>query len=198
MISFVCPECSEAVKAPDNAIGKRGRCPKCRRSIEISLEMPIAIGDSIPTDVEDGDGDTYSPDFSLPDWTPPTLPASGTHEKTDDTEENMQPERVAPSVEFAGYDSPGRNEEVVACLSEIRDLLLTQCQPRHSASTESATEYKVLTQKDKWFSGKFDPAKLEEALNAYAEQGWRVRSATTATIPGFGNNREELVVLLER
>ncbi|QDU60427.1 hypothetical protein Pan216_12660 [Planctomycetes bacterium Pan216] len=29
-------------------------------------------------------------------------------------------------------------------------------------------EYKVLTQKDKWFSGKFDPEKLEEALNVDA------------------------------
>lgn len=28
-------------------------------------------------------------------------------------------------------------------------------------------EYKVLTQKDKWFSGKFDPANLEQAINAY-------------------------------
>lgn len=32
-------------------------------------------------------------------------------------------------------------------------------------------EYKVLTQKDKWFSGKFDPANLEQAINAYASQG---------------------------
>ncbi len=59
-------------------------------------------------------------------------------------------------------------------------------------------EYKVLTQKDKWFSGKFDPAQLEEALNAYADQGWIVKSATTASIPGFGGNRDELVVILER
>ena len=29
-------------------------------------------------------------------------------------------------------------------------------------------EYKVLTQKDKWFSGKFNPETLEQALNAYA------------------------------
>ena len=60
-------------------------------------------------------------------------------------------------------------------------------------------EYKVLTQKDKWFSGKFDPAKLEEALNAYAEQGWVVKAATTAAITGFiGANREELIIILER
>jgi magnesium-transporting ATPase (P-type) len=51
-------------------------------------------------------------------------------------------------------------------------------------------EYKVLTQKDKWFSGKFDPEKLEQAINAYAEQGWRVISCATADIPGFGTARQ--------
>jgi hypothetical protein len=55
-------------------------------------------------------------------------------------------------------------------------------------------EYKVLTQKDKWFSGKFDPENLERALNAYADQGWRVISCATAE----AGNREEIIVILER
>ncbi len=60
-------------------------------------------------------------------------------------------------------------------------------------------EYKVLTQKDKWFSGKFDPERLEQALNAYAKQGWRVRGVTSASIPGLmGGNRDELIVVMER
>lgn len=59
-------------------------------------------------------------------------------------------------------------------------------------------EYKVLTQKDKWFSGKFDPAILEQALNAYAQQGWRVIACATADIPGFGVTRQEFVTVLER
>lgn len=60
-------------------------------------------------------------------------------------------------------------------------------------------QYKVLTQKDKWFSGKFDPEKLESALNAYAEEGWRVVAATTATFATLMNaGREEMIVLLER
>ncbi len=60
-------------------------------------------------------------------------------------------------------------------------------------------EYKVLTQKDKWFSGKFNPEKLEQALNAFSEQGWIVKSVTTATFPGMlSSNREEIVVFLER
>lgn len=59
-------------------------------------------------------------------------------------------------------------------------------------------EYKVLSQKDKWFSGKFDPALLEQALNSYARQGWTLKAAVTASIAGFGGNREELVMILAR
>lgn len=59
-------------------------------------------------------------------------------------------------------------------------------------------KYKVLTQKDKWFSGKFDPMNLETALNAYAEQGWRVISCATADVPGFGGSRQEFITVLER
>lgn len=59
--------------------------------------------------------------------------------------------------------------------------------------------YKVLTQKDKWFSGKFDPELLEKALNAYAQQGWQVVQSVSATIGGImSSNREELIIILER
>lgn len=60
-------------------------------------------------------------------------------------------------------------------------------------------EYKVLTQKDKWFSGKFDPEKLELAINSYAKQGWRVISCATADIPALiGGARQEFITILER
>jgi len=60
-------------------------------------------------------------------------------------------------------------------------------------------EYKVLTQKDKWFSGKFDPEKLQQALNAYAQQGWVVKSAFSADIMAvFGGAREEAIIIMER
>ena len=55
-------------------------------------------------------------------------------------------------------------------------------------------QYKILTQKDKWFSGKFDPQRLEEAINAYAQQGWSVKAAFSAEIPGLmGREREEAI-----
>jgi hypothetical protein len=58
-------------------------------------------------------------------------------------------------------------------------------------------EYKVLTQKDRAFSGKFSPERLEAAINSYAGEGWRVAGTATADIPGFGQ-RQELIVVLER
>ncbi len=60
-------------------------------------------------------------------------------------------------------------------------------------------QYKVLTQKDKWFSGKFDPDKLEQALNAYAQQGWSVVTSASAKVRAvIGGEREEMVIILER
>ena len=59
-------------------------------------------------------------------------------------------------------------------------------------------QYKVLSQKDKWFSGKFDPERLEFAMNSYAQQGWIVKAGFTAQIPGLMGNREEAIIILER
>ena len=60
-------------------------------------------------------------------------------------------------------------------------------------------QYKILSQKDKWFSGKFDPQRLEDAINSYASQGWIVKAAFTAEIPGImGHAREEAIIILER
>ena len=62
-----------------------------------------------------------------------------------------------------------------------------------------ARQYKVLTQKDRWFEGKFDLTRLEDALNHYAREGWVVRAMSTPHVMGFsGGPSEEIVVLLER
>ena len=67
-----------------------------------------------------------------------------------------------------------------------------------NSSASSIKQYKVMTQKDKWYSPNFDPERLEQALNAYAKEGWVVKSICTAQIAGFGGNREELIVVFER
>ena len=64
--------------------------------------------------------------------------------------------------------------------------------------TKTQREYKILTQKDKWFSGKFDPEKLEQALNAYAQQGWTFKGMATANVPGMLGARDEIIFVLER
>jgi hypothetical protein len=62
----------------------------------------------------------------------------------------------------------------------------------------ATAEYKVLTQKDRFWGGKFDPEKLEQALNSYAEEGWRVVASATASFPSLTGNREEMILVLER
>ncbi len=65
-------------------------------------------------------------------------------------------------------------------------------------SARQLYEYMVLTQKDRVFGGKFNPLQLQEALNGFARQGWRVVEAATTTFPGFSGSREEIVFILER
>ena len=69
----------------------------------------------------------------------------------------------------------------------------------HPTTTgQGKKEYKVLTQKDKWYSSKFDPALLEKALNDYADMGYRVVCSSTASIQGITGMREEMIIILER
>lgn len=84
-------------------------------------------------------------------------------------------------------------------LTGFREEMITILEREEGVDNMDLYEYKVLTQKDKWYSGKFDPERLEGALNAYAEQGWKVVFGTTASFPGFfSSNRDELIVVLSR
>lgn len=59
-------------------------------------------------------------------------------------------------------------------------------------------DYKVVTMKDRFFSGKFDPEKLETMLNSYAKEDWQLKATATASIPGLTGTREEMIFILER
>lgn len=41
-------------------------------------------------------------------------------------------------------------------------------------------EYKVLSERDKRFSGRFDVDALEATLNSYAAEGWRLAESVVA------------------
>jgi hypothetical protein len=58
-------------------------------------------------------------------------------------------------------------------------------------------EYKVLTERDRVFTGGFDPTKLETPLNEYASEGWRV----VAPVPSsslWKSMKAEILLILER
>jgi hypothetical protein len=58
-------------------------------------------------------------------------------------------------------------------------------------------EYKVLTERDSRFSGKFDLDGLEKTLNGYAAEGWRlVESFVAANLAK--SVKAEIVMILER
>lgn len=65
--------------------------------------------------------------------------------------------------------------------------------------------YKVITQRDEFFGGKFDPEKLEALINKLAAEGWRVVGVATADVSTFWGTlwagrqaRQEMVVFMER
>jgi hypothetical protein len=60
-------------------------------------------------------------------------------------------------------------------------------------------EYKVLTQqgKDRRWSGNFDPENLEQTLNGYAAEGWRVVGTIPVASP-WSFSTSQVMILLER
>lgn len=59
-------------------------------------------------------------------------------------------------------------------------------------------QYKVLTQKDRFFDGKFDPEKLEAAMNSYAAEGWAFAGVASSDVHALGGARQEIVIIFER
>lgn len=57
-------------------------------------------------------------------------------------------------------------------------------------------EYKVLTESDSRFAGKFNTETLETALNSYAAENWRVVEGFHTV--GWKSANAQIVVILER
>jgi len=58
-------------------------------------------------------------------------------------------------------------------------------------------EYKVLSQQDRRWSGKFSPENLGQTLNSYAAEGWRVVSSFPVGSP-WSLSTSQVMILLER
>ena len=58
-------------------------------------------------------------------------------------------------------------------------------------------EYRVLTERDKRFTGGFDPDTLEATLNSIASEGWKlVEAVSTANL--MKSAKAEMIMILER
>lgn len=168
-ITFRCP-CGKQSDLPESALGKRVRCNFCGA---LSIVAPQAEEEDPEPDWE-----THIAESLLSAPEAPCGPGTtGVLE-------------VEPVVE-----APALFDEVPS--GEVAGAEETEA-VREPARVENAKQYRVLTQRDKWFGGRFDPERFEEALNFFAGQGWVVRSMAAGSIGGFSGNREELVVLLER
>jgi hypothetical protein len=58
-------------------------------------------------------------------------------------------------------------------------------------------QYKVLTERDSRFAGRFDAETLEQALNAYANDGWKVLMGFTASSV-WKSMKSTIMIVLEK
>jgi DNA-directed RNA polymerase subunit RPC12/RpoP len=184
LIPVVC-KCGKTFNVKAERLGQIGKCPSCGSKILISLEEMRVDDAEIPSLLLDEVSHAHeSFPADLVDTREPETPRVGAFLDSSFEAVTIQDlEALAASLPVAASDENGDGE-----IGEVIEI----------EEEQSMRQYKVLTQKDKWFSGKFDPERLEQAINSYAQQGWVVRAMTTASIPGFGGNRDELIVLLER
>jgi large subunit ribosomal protein L7/L12 len=60
-------------------------------------------------------------------------------------------------------------------------------------------KYKVVSQNDSVFSGKFSPEILEKVLNQYAKEGWKLVDTVRSQFPSIlGGTREAVALIFEK
>lgn len=174
MLHISCPSCGERGKIPANMAGVRIKCKKCGAAFQVAApeRAPAAIGVGVGV---------------------------GAAASTSTTTQS-----------FDGIAVDGLDPGAWTLAPDQSSLIPTATVHHEPAPTPAAAEpappppgeaktYKLLTSRDKIFEGKFELARLEDALNHYARQGWTAKSMCVPHIKNFqGAMQEELVVLLER
>ncbi len=177
-----CPTCGERGKIPTGLIGVRIKCKQCGLSFLVAPPTTKAVGAATaPAPVGAAAMAAAGPSAAVEahgievegldasSWALPTEAAMALKAETDHATHDHAPEPQAASA-FVAVTPPA-----------------------------GAREYKILTPRDKFFDGKFDLGRLEEALNHFSRQGWVAKSMLTPHIKGFtGALEETIVVLLER
>jgi hypothetical protein len=177
MMFVTCPSCGEKGGLPNHLIGKKIRCQKCGKSFLAAAPTAESLVSGAALNLiavaGKSSGDSIDVDgLDASTWTATAVVAE-------------KPVVAEVPVHEEAHHEPAP--------------VFTASHHEAEHSDAPVKQYKVLTQKDKWFEGKFDLAKLEEALNHYAHQGWVVRAMSTPHVMGYtGVSKEEIVVLLER
>jgi hypothetical protein len=174
MPSVTCPTCGERGKIPSNLIGSRIKCRKCGLSFTVS-----------PAPAKAGAAVAAAPPAAGP------VAVAETHDGIEveglDASSWAIPTDTGFSLKAEAATEPARSAEGSSASAPS---------PRSPGETR---EYKLLTSKDKMFDNRFDLARLEEAINQHARQGWVVRSMSNPHVKGFSGAAEEtIVILLER
>ncbi len=164
MLYVACPSCGERGKIPPTLVGARIKCKKCGISFNVApsaAKVPAVEG----TAVAAGQA---------------TAQASGT------AEGGIAVDGLEASAWAVSSDQPPDllKAEADAGLSESAEAT-------HAFEAPNSTgfkEYKVLWSRDKLFEGKFDVARLEEALNYFARQGWVVNALPPLKVVQFLGN----------
>lgn len=172
-----CPSCGERGKIPPTLVGARIKCKKCGISFNVAPAAAKAVAAAVAQVGAAQPGEVTHEGIVVEG-----LDAEAWSVVGDQSTELL---KAVPEHEHAPAVAPTEGPEGGHAFEP------------HGAST--IKEYKILCSRDKIFDGKFDLARLEEAINYYARQGWVVRSMSTPHLKGFGEGtKEEIVVLLER
>ncbi len=164
-----CPTCGERGKIAPTLIGARIKCKKCGNSFMVSPPASKAI-------VAGAIG-----------------PSRGGESPQGIAVEGLE----ASSWSLSTETGVALKAEITADPDPAPDP--TAAFVSAGTSPPESREYKLLTPRDKYFEGKFDLNRLEEALNHFGRQGWVVKAVMTPPIKGFSGAYEEtIVVLLER
>jgi Domain of unknown function (DUF4177) len=185
-----CPTCAERGKIPPNLVGARIKCRKCGLSFQVaapaaksaglaSAAASSPAGGSVPSAVAEPLQGIEVEGLDASSWAIPAETAAFLKADAAAT-------AVAAVPAAAAADPAGRVEGAPAFVAA-------------EPGAPGAREYKLLTSRDKIFEGKFELARLEEALNHYAKHGWTAKTMLVPHIKNFAGALEEvIVVLLER
>ncbi len=175
-----CPTCGERGRITSNLIGVRIKCRKCGVSFLVSPPTGKAV-------VEAG----VAAAGAAAAHTGPSaaVEAHGIEVEGLDASSWALPTETAAKIATEDHAAAA-----APSLSESSSSFAPV-----SATPGAAREYKLLTSRDKMFDGKFDLARLEEALNHFARQGWVAKTMSVPHFKGYtGAIEEVIVVLLER